>query len=184
MARSKQQPKQLHEGKISSKDIPQGIIVLGRKWISHTSTTIVTSPSMKMKSATHQHLRSRESQFQFQFQSTESKKKPAQLYQRRRYRPSNQILGELNRRFQKPSGSLIKKSSFQRLVQGIVLDCSSSSASSSSSLSPSAAAVGILHGAAESYLAQLLEDAKLCAMHAGRAHITKKDLLLSRRIRG
>jgi len=38
--------------------------------------------------------------------------------------------------------------------------------------------------AAESYLVGLFEDTNLCAIHANRKTIMKKDLALARRIRG
>ena len=41
-----------------------------------------------------------------------------------------------------------------------------------------------LQEAAESYLTGLFEDANLCAIHATRVTVMKKDLNLARRIRG
>ena len=41
-----------------------------------------------------------------------------------------------------------------------------------------------LQEAAESYLTGLFEDANLCAIHASRVTVMKKDLDLARRIRG
>jgi len=41
-----------------------------------------------------------------------------------------------------------------------------------------------LQEAAESYLTGLFEDANLCAVHAKRVTIMKKDMDLARRIRG
>ena len=41
-----------------------------------------------------------------------------------------------------------------------------------------------LQEAAESYLTGLFEDANLCAIHASRVTVMKKDLELARRIRG
>ena len=41
-----------------------------------------------------------------------------------------------------------------------------------------------LQEAAESYLAGLFEDANLCAIHATRVTVMKKDMDLARRIRG
>jgi len=38
--------------------------------------------------------------------------------------------------------------------------------------------------AAESYLVGIFEDTNLCAIHANRKTIMKKDLALARRIRG
>ena len=38
--------------------------------------------------------------------------------------------------------------------------------------------------AAEAYLVKLFEDANLCAMHAKRVTVIKKDIHLARRIRG
>ena len=41
-----------------------------------------------------------------------------------------------------------------------------------------------LQEAAESYLTGLFEDANLCAIHASRMTVMKKDLDLARRLRG
>ena len=46
------------------------------------------------------------------------------------------------------------------------------------------AALLALQEAAESYLTGLFEDANLCAIHASRVTVMKKDLELARRIRG
>ena len=45
-------------------------------------------------------------------------------------------------------------------------------------------AVLALQTASESYLVGLFEDAKLCAIHAHRVTVMKKDIDLARRIRG
>ena len=45
-------------------------------------------------------------------------------------------------------------------------------------------ALNAIQEAAESYLTGLFEDANLCAIHATRVTVMKKDLDLARRIRG
>lgn len=45
-------------------------------------------------------------------------------------------------------------------------------------------ALQALQEAAEAYLVYLFEDANLCAIHAKRVTVMKKDIQLARRIRG
>ena len=45
-------------------------------------------------------------------------------------------------------------------------------------------ALQALQEAAEAYLVYLFEDANLCAIHAKRVTLMKKDIQLARRIRG
>ena len=94
----------------------------------------------------------------------------------RRYRPGTVALREI-RRFQKSTELLIRKLPFQRLVREIAQDFKTD-------LRFQSAAVGALQEAAEAYLVGLFADANLCAIHAKRVTIQKKDLWLARRIRG
>ena len=45
-------------------------------------------------------------------------------------------------------------------------------------------AILALQEAAEAYIVGLMEDANLCAMHARRVTIMRKDMQLARRLRG
>ena len=45
-------------------------------------------------------------------------------------------------------------------------------------------ALQALQEAAEAYIVYLFEDANLCAIHAKRVTVMKKDIQLARRIRG
>ena len=47
-----------------------------------------------------------------------------------------------------------------------------------------AAALLAVQEATEAYLVGMFEDTNLCAIHAGRVTVMKKDMLLARRIRG
>ena len=44
--------------------------------------------------------------------------------------------------------------------------------------------IAALHIAAEDYLIGLFEDSYLCALHAKRVTLMKKDMTLARRLRG
>ena len=81
------------------------------------------------------------------------------------------------RRFQKSTELLIRKLPFQRLVREIAQDFKSDLRFQSS-------AIGALQEAVEAYLVGLFEDTNLCAIHAKRVTIQKKDMQLARRLRG
>ena len=80
------------------------------------------------------------------------------------------------RRFQKSTELLIRKLPFQRLVREIAQDFKTDLRFQSS-------AIGALQEA-EAYLVGLFEDTNLCAIHAKRVTIQKKDMQLARRLRG
>ena len=81
------------------------------------------------------------------------------------------------RRYQSYSRLLLTKRPFQRVVRDIAV-------SINGELRWSSIALMALQEAAESYLTGLFEDSNLCAIHANRVTIMKKDLDLARRIRG
>lgn len=92
-----------------------------------------------------------------------------------RYRPGTVALREI-RHFQKTWNLLIPAAPFIRTVREI-----------SYSLAPSvtrwqAEALVAIQEAAEDYLVHLFEDAMLCAIHAKRVTIMKKDWELARRL--
>jgi len=67
---------------------------------------------------------------------------------------------------------------FQRLVRSICRDLGKEDFRFQSQ------ALLAMQEAAESYLVGIFEDTNLCAIHANRKTIMKKDLALARRIRG
>jgi histone H3/H4 len=72
----------------------------------------------------------------------------------------------------------IRKLPFQRLVREIVLNYT---------VEPfrfTPQALTALHVGAEDYLVTLFEDSYLCALHAKRVTLMRKDMILARRIRG
>ena len=93
-----------------------------------------------------------------------------------RYRPGTVALREI-RRYQKSTELLIRKLPFQRLVREIA-------AGVSNDLRFQSSAILALQEAAEAYIVGLMEDANLCAMHARRVTIMRKDMQLARRLRG
>jgi histone H3 len=93
-----------------------------------------------------------------------------------RWRPGTVALREI-KRYQKATELLLAKAPFQRFVRAI---CDGIDGQ----LRFQAQALLALQEAAESYLTGLFEDANLCAIHATRVTVMKKDLDLARRIRG
>lgn len=73
----------------------------------------------------------------------------------------------------------IRKLPFQRLVREIVVNYSYEEPFR---FTPHA--LQALHVASEDYLTALFEDSYLCALHAKRVTLMKKDMTLARRIRG
>jgi histone H3-like centromeric protein A len=73
----------------------------------------------------------------------------------------------------------IRKLPFQRLVREIVMNYSYEEPFR---FTPHA--LQALHVASEDYLIALFEDSYLCALHAKRVTLMKKDMTLARRIRG
>lgn len=94
----------------------------------------------------------------------------------KRYRPGTKALREI-RKYQKTSDLLLRKLPFQRLVREIAQDYKEDVRMQST-------AILALQEAAEAYLVSLFEDTNLCAIHAKRVTIFKKDIDLARRIRG
>ena len=94
----------------------------------------------------------------------------------RRYRPGTLALKEI-RKYQRSADLLIRKLPFQRLVREISQDMKTD-------LRWQSSAILALQEASEALLVHLFEDANLCAMHAKRVTIMKKDMQLALRIRG
>ena len=93
-----------------------------------------------------------------------------------RYRPGTVALREI-RKYQKSTDLLLRKLPFQRLIREIAYNFKTDVRFQSF-------AVLALQEAAEAYLVSLFEDTNLCAIHAKRVTITRKDMQLARRIRG
>jgi histone H3 len=93
-----------------------------------------------------------------------------------RFRPGTVALREI-KKYQKQTKELLPRAPFQRLVRNI-------SGSIDSGLRFQAHALKALQEASEAYLVGIFEDSNLCAIHANRVTIMKKDMDLARRIRG
>ena len=112
--------------------------------------------------------------------STRSQNKQAIIASTRkssRFRPGTVALREI-RRYQRSTELLIPKAPFQRLVKEILLDVSTTDVHRIQ-----AGALNALHEAAEQFMVQTFDDANLCAIHASRSTVMKKDLLLAKRIK-
>ena len=93
-----------------------------------------------------------------------------------RFKPGTVALREI-KRYQKSTKVLLPRAPFHRLVRKITQDYDSE-------LRFASQAMVALQEAAEAYLVGIFEDTNLCAIHAKRATIMKKDMELARRIRG
>ena len=93
-----------------------------------------------------------------------------------RWRPGTVALREI-KRYQKVTDMLLPKAPFQRLVRSISNDIDQE-------LRFQAQALLAVQEAVEAYIVGIFEDANLCAIHAGRVTVMKKDIVLARRIRG
>lgn len=93
-----------------------------------------------------------------------------------RFRPGTVALREI-KRYQKNTHLLLLKAPFQRFVRSI---CEGIDAQ----LRFQSQALLAVQEAAEMYLIGLFEDSNLCAIHANRQTVMKKDMELARRIRG
>nr|BAL42672.1 centromere specific histone H3 variant [Astragalus sinicus] len=96
---------------------------------------------------------------------------------KRRYKPGTVALREI-RHFQKSVNLLIPAAPFIRCVKQITNNFSTEV----SRWTPDA--VLALQEAAEDYLVKLFEDGMLCAIHARRVTLLKKDFELARRLGG
>ena len=99
---------------------------------------------------------------------------------KRRCRPGTVALREI-RRYQCSTDLLIPKLPFARVVREQFMKWYSGAGGVERW---QAEALLALQEAAESYLVQLFEDAYLCAIHAKRVTLARKDIQLARRIRG
>lgn len=93
-----------------------------------------------------------------------------------RYRPGTVALRQI-RRYQKSTDLLIRRLPFQRVVREIAQKIKPDVRFQSTALLT-------IQEAAEEYLVGLFQDTNLCAIHAKRVTIMKKDMQLALRIRG
>ncbi|CAN6293562.1 unnamed protein product [Urochloa humidicola] len=101
---------------------------------------------------------------------------PVEVKKPQRYIPGTKALRQISK-YQKPTGLLISKLPFERLVREIAQVFKSDTRFQSH-------AMMALQEAAEGYLVGVFEDTNLCATHAKRATITAEDVQLARRIPG
>uniref|UniRef100_A0A7N1A4Y9 Core Histone H2A/H2B/H3 domain-containing protein n=1 Tax=Kalanchoe fedtschenkoi TaxID=63787 RepID=A0A7N1A4Y9_KALFE len=94
-----------------------------------------------------------------------------------RFRPGEKALREI-RQFQKSTKLLIPAAPFIRTVREITFQHSAQV----TRWTPEALVA--LQEASEDYLVHLFEDGMLCALHARRATLMKKDFELARRLKG
>ncbi|KAH9815569.1 histone H3-like centromeric protein A [Melampsora americana] len=107
---------------------------------------------------------------------TQEKRKP------HRYRPGTVALRQI-RQYQKSTDLLMRKLPFARLVREIAMDFATAT-DNEVGLRWQSTALLALQEAAEAYLVHMFEDTNLCAIHAKRVTIMKRDMALARRIRG
>lgn len=105
-----------------------------------------------------------------------SEKMATTTQKKSRPRPGSVALREI-RHYQKSTDLLMRRLPFQRLVREIAQ-------SFKADLRFQTSALLALQEISESFLTSLFEDCNLCAIHAGRQTIQKKDMDLTRRIRG
>ena len=94
----------------------------------------------------------------------------------KRFRPGTVALKEV-KRYQKMTRLILPRAPFQRLVRDVANGFHGE-------LKFHMSALLALQEAAESYLHGIFEDANLCAIHANRVTVMKKDIDLAKRIRG
>ena len=95
---------------------------------------------------------------------------------KRKAKPGMLALREV-KRYQKETNMLLPRAPFQRLVRHITEEIDYQMRFQSQALLA-------LQEASEAYIVGLFEDTNLCAIHANRVTVQKKDMELARRIRG
>ena len=93
-----------------------------------------------------------------------------------RFRPGTVALREI-KKYQKATTMLLPRAPFHRLVRSIC-------GGIDGNLRFQSQALIALQESAEAYLTGVFEDSNLCAIHANRVTVMKKDMDLARRIRG
>ncbi|KAK6141079.1 hypothetical protein DH2020_025191 [Rehmannia glutinosa] len=111
-------------------------------------------------------------------------KSGGQAQKKRRNRPGTVALREI-RKYQKSWNLLIPAAPFIRTVISHTLQVKEITSQYAPSIARwQAEALVALQEAAEDYIVQLFEEAMLCAIHAKRVTLMKKDFELARRIGG
>jgi histone H3 len=110
---------------------------------------------------------------------TTKKTAPAEGGMKRKFRvkAGTNALREI-KRYQKSMTNLLPRASFQRVVREIA------GRVGSADLRFQSQALVALQEATEAYIVGVFEDTNLCAIHAKRQTVFKKDMQLARRIRG
>ena len=98
------------------------------------------------------------------------------MKRKHRFKAGTVALREI-KKYQKATKFMLLRAPFQRFIRSI---CDGIDGQ----LRFQSQALLALQEAAESYLTGLFEDANLCAIHANRVTVYKKDMDLARRIRG
>ncbi|RKP01444.1 hypothetical protein CXG81DRAFT_29748 [Caulochytrium protostelioides] len=105
----------------------------------------------------------------------------------RRFRPGTVALREI-RKYQKSTNLLLRKLPFARLVREVALDLvrdeGRRALDPDFALRWQSSAILALQEATEAFLVHLFEDANLCAIHAKRVTLMRRDIILARRIGG
>ena len=94
---------------------------------------------------------------------------------KRRFKPGTVALREI-KRYQKQNKLLLARAPFYRLAREITREYDAE-------MRFQPAALEAMQEACEYYLVNLFEDSQLCAIHANRQTVMKKDMQLARRIR-
>jgi histone H3 len=101
-----------------------------------------------------------------------------------RYRPGTVALREI-RKYQKSTDLVVQKMPFQRLVREIFHDFTRAQEGiNGADVRIQSPAILVLQEVTEAYVASIMEDTNLAAIHAKRVTIYPKDMQLVRRIRG
>ena len=133
-------------------------------------------PRVKVSARNNKILEERKTQTAAKKATSARKTAPAEggIKKRMRYRPGTVALREI-KKYQRTTDLLLPRAPFQRFVRSIV---------EQNGIRFQSLALAALQEAAESYITSLFEDANLCAVHARRVTLMRKDLDLARRLRG
>ena len=107
---------------------------------------------------------------------TQNASQKSKAPKKHRFRPGMVALREV-RKYQRSTQLLLPLAPFQRLVRQITSKIDGN-------LRFQSQAIVALQESTEAFITGLFEDAHLCAIHASRVTLMKKDLELARRIRG
>lgn len=106
--------------------------------------------------------------------------RPSTSTEHGRRRRHQQAMQEI-KKYQRTTHLLLPKQPFSRLVKEI---CDEHFTRPGETMRWAQQAMAAVQESAEAYLVHLFEDSLLCALHAKRVTLTKRDIQLARRIRG